>query len=416
MNNDFFTVNRKKVMNEVMDNSITVLFAGRTIYKSGDEEYEFIANKNFTYLTGITRENIVLVLSKIDGKVNEMLFIERPDPVMARWVGEKLSAEEAEKLSGITDIRFIESMNSDLALLLNRYAINTIYLDLERQEWDIPLTLAQRFSKKINEKYPYIKINNIYNNISKLRMIKDEQEINTMRDAISITKKGIYNMMENMKPGMMECEIEAYFDFVLNSAGVKDRAFKTIAASGKNATVLHYSENNCKTKNGDLILFDLGGCYNNYNADISRTLPINGKFSERQKEIYKKVLRTNELIIATAKPGVTMAELNKLAIDSLTEGCRELGILENPDEITKYYFHSIGHGLGSDTHDVGPRNFVLQPGMVITDEPGLYIEQEGIGVRIEDDLLITENGCEVLTKDVMKSVEDIEAYMEKFNK
>lgn len=413
MKKNFFENNRKKLMEQVPDNSITILFSGRSIYKSGDETYDFVGNKNFGYLTGINRENIILLMNKINGKVNEILFIERPDPIMARWVGEKLPSKEAEKLSGIKDIRFLEDMESTMASMINRFDIDLLFLDLERQEWDIPYTISQTFAKNTIEKYPYMSVKNIYSYICKLRMIKSQDEVEVIKDAIEITKKGIDSIMNNLKPGIMEYEIESYFDFVLNSAGVKDRAFKTIAASGKNATVLHYSENNCKTKTNDLILFDLGAGYNNYNADISRTFPVNGKFTKRQKEVYNKVLQTNELIIASAKPGVSMAELNKIAIDSLTEGCRELGILNNENEITKYYFHSIGHPLGADTHDVGPRNFVLEPGMVITDEPGLYIEEEGIGVRIEDDLLITENGCEVLSKDIIKTVEDIETFMKK---
>lgn len=416
MKKDFFIRKRKQLMSEVDDNSITLLFAGRTLYKSADEEYDFVSNRNFTYMTGITSPNIVLMMTKINGEVNETLFIERPDPIMARWVGEKLSDKEAEELSGIEDIRFVESRNSDIASIISRYGIDSIYLDLERQEWDIPQTVSEVFAKEFHEKYSYVKVKNIYDKICRMRMVKDEEEIQTIREAIAITKKGIDKMMENMKPGMMECEIEAYFDFVLNGADVKERAFKTIAASGKNATVLHYSDNNCRTKDNELILFDLGGCYKNYNADISRTFPLNGKFTERQKEVYNKVLRTNELIAASAKPGVSTKELNKIAIDSLTQGCRELGILKNPDEIKKYYFHSIGHPLGMDTHDVGPWNYVLEPGMVITNEPGLYIEEEGIGVRIEDDLLITKDGCEVLTKDSIKTVEDIEEYMRKYNK
>ena len=232
-----------------------------------------------------------------------------------------------------------------------------------------------------------------------------------MKKAIEITQEGIENMIDNIKPGMMEYEIEAYFDFTLKKNGIYEKAFKTIAASGKNATILHYVENNCRAEDGDLILFDLGAQYKYYNADISRTFPVNGKFTERQKQIYNVVLKAKEAVEEAARPGLPYKELNEIAKKVLTEGCKELGLIRDDKELVKYYFHSVSHYLGLDAHDIGIYNTVLKPGMVITNEPGLYIEEEGIGIRIEDDLLITEDGCENLSKDILKTVEEIEDYM-----
>ena len=206
--------------------------------------------------------------------------------------------------------------------------------------------------------------------------------------------------------------IEAYFDFNCKSKGVKDLAFNTIAATGKNATVLHYVDNNAEMKDGDLILFDLGAQYKYYNANISRTFPVSGKFTARQKEVYNAVLKVNEEIIKTIKPGITTAELNAKANDLLGEACVSLGLLEDKKDFRKYYFHSIGHSLGLDTHDVIiDRNFTFEPGMVYTVEPGLYIPEESIGIRIEDDILVTEDGSINLTKDMIKTVEEIEDFM-----
>ena len=223
--------------------------------------------------------------------------------------------------------------------------------------------------------------------------------------------------MKNSKEGIKEYELEAYFDFVCKKNGVKDLAFKTIAAAGKNATVLHYVNNDSQLKHGDLILFDLGAQYKYYNADISRTFPVSGKFTERQKEVYNAVLRVNERVIKEMKPGISFLELNKKAKEWIAEECISLGIIKNKEEVSRYYYHSIGHSLGMDTHDIEleNRNVIFQPGMIYTVEPGIYIEEEGIGIRIEDDVLITEEGNEVLTKKMIKTVDEIEEFMNNKN-
>ena len=405
--------NRKRLEEKLEDNSILLLFAGTAPYKSADELYQFIPNRNFYYLTGIDESKVILLISKIDGKTSEKLFIERLDPVMAKWVGATITEEEAIETSGIDNIEYLDKFERTIGSILSRSRIEKIYLDLERQELRTSMTEAQEFAKMINEKYPYIQIKNIYYDIASLRMLKSEEEIERIRKAIEITNEGIMNMLHNIKPGMMEYEIEAYFDFTLKKNGITNKAFETIAASGKNATILHYSDNNCKAEDGDLILFDLGAQYKYYNGDISRTFPVNGKFTERQKQIYNIVLKAQKAVEDAAKPGLPFKELNEIAKKVLAEGCKELGLIKEDKEVSKYYFHGVSHYLGADTHDVGMYNVELKPGMVITNEPGLYIEEEGIGIRIEDDLLITENGCENLSKYIIKTVEEIEATMNK---
>ena len=219
--------------------------------------------------------------------------------------------------------------------------------------------------------------------------------------------------MKNCKVGMKEYEVEAYFDFVCKSNGVKDFAFKTIAAAGKNATILHYVDNNSDIKDGDLILFDLGAQYNYYNGDISRTFPVNGRFSNRQKEVYNAVLRVNEKVINEIRPGVRFLDLNKKAKEWIAEECINLGLIKDREDVSNYYWHSIGHSLGLDTHDIegNNRDVILQEGMVWTVEPGIYIEEEGIGIRIEDDVVVTSQGVEVLTMDMSLSVEVFEECM-----
>ncbi|MBU5293039.1 aminopeptidase P family protein [Anaerosalibacter bizertensis] len=411
MDKEFFMKNRKELGKALEDNSILLLFAGTAPYKSADEQYQFAPNRNFYYLTGIDREKIILLISKIDGDISEKIFVERPDPVMARWIGARMTAEEAKEVSGVENIDYLDKFEETIGSILERNRIEKLYLDLERQEIRAAITDPQYFAKMINERYPYIEIKNAYYHIAKLRVIKSDEEIQLMKKAIEITQEGIENMIDNIKPGMMEYEIEAYFDFTLKKNGIYEKAFKTIAASGKNATILHYVENNCRAEDGDLILFDLGAQYKYYNADISRTFPVNGKFTERQKQVYNVVLKAKEAVEEAARPGLPYKELNEIAKKVLTEGCKELGLIRDDKELVKYYFHSVSHYLGLDAHDIGIYNTVLKPGMVITNEPGLYIEEEGIGIRIEDDLLITEDGCENLSKDILKTVEEIEDYM-----
>ena len=411
MKSDFFVKNRSKLGEIMKADSIAVFFAGRAPYKSADDMYAFTPNRNFYYLSGIEEEKVILMMWKLGDKLSECLFIEERDEVMAKWVGETISVEQAESNSGIDDIRYLKDFNGDLGSLMNIYGIEEIYLDLERQETDIPASRSQEFANAMLSKYPYVKINNVYKEIAKLRTIKCKEEVDIIRKAIDITYEGIKSIWKNAIPGMMEYEIEAYFNFELNKKGVKEFAFDTIAASGKNATVLHYSSNNTKTQDNELMLLDLGAQYQLYNADISRTFPLNGKFTERQKQVYNIVLKANEEVMKAVKPGVTLMELQNLCKSILAEGCKSIGLIKEDSELSKYYFHGVSHPLGLDTHDVGSRGMKLEAGMIITDEPGLYIEEEGIGIRIEDDILVTENGYENLSQSIIKSVEDIESFM-----
>ncbi len=415
MNKKFFTVNRQKLNNVLSDNSITIFFAGQSPYKSADEKYPFTPNRNFYYLTGIDEEKIIMMMVNVDGKISEMIFIPESDPVMAKWIGETITEDEVKEVSGIEDIRFLKDFESSVASYFDRFNMENLYLDLERQEFNIMQTQSQNFARDIIKRYPYIRVKNIYHDMALLRTIKREEEIELIKKAIDITYDGIKEMWSNAKPGMKEYEVEAYFNYILKKNGVKDFAFPTIAATGKNATILHYVDNNTKTKDGELMLLDLGAQYKYYNGDISRTFPISGKFTDRQKEVYNIVLEANETVMKAVKPGITTSELQDITKRVLADGCKRIGLIKEDSELDRYYFHGVAHPLGLDTHDVGPRNIELESGMVITDEPGLYIEEEGIGVRIEDDILVTENGYVNLSAHIIKSVEEIEEFMSKNN-
>lgn len=401
---------REKIFETIEEDSILILYSGQSPVKSGDETYNFTPDRNFYYFTNLDIEKSFFVIQKSESKYVEKLFIQRNNPQLARWVGENPSKEHCSQISGIKveDILYLDEFEGYIENVLSRTNIENIYLYLKKpilQKESMELKIAQ----EIQNKLPFLNVKDIAKKISELRTIKDEEEINNIKKAIEITKEGIMNLITNSKPGMYEYELEAYFDFTLRKKGVKDFAFKPIVASGKNSTILHYSSNNSQTQEGDLVLLDLGAQYNYYSGDISRTFPINGKFTERQKEIYSIVLFTMKKVESSAKPGTTLFELNEIAKKSLSEGCKKIGLITSEEELQKYYFHSVSHFLGLDTHDVGNKHIQLKPGMVITNEPGLYIEEEEIGIRIEDDLLITEGGCENLSKDIPKEIEEIES-------
>ena len=244
-----------------------------------------------------------------------------------------------------------------------------------------------------------------------LREQKDAEEIESIRKALDITRQGLEFVMKNLKPGMMEYQVQADFEYTCRRLGAKRQAFPTIAGSGINGCMMHYGTNHCEVQDGTLILLDLGAKYENYCSDITRTYPANGKFSPRQREIYELVLKANKAVAAAAKPGITTKDLNDVACKVLGEGLVAMGMIEDVSEVGKYYMHGVSHPIGIDVHDISLAGDVLQPGWVISDEPGLYIDEEAIGIRIEDDLLITEDGCEVLSKDIIKEPDEIEAFM-----
>ena len=413
MNKDIYINNRNKLMETIEEDSIVILFAGKAPKKTGDELYEFTPNRNFYYLTGIQEQEHIVVLLKSNETISETLFLKDIDLDAEMWNGKTLRDNEAKEISGIEEVSYMKEFSSYIHRAINGSENIKLYLDLSREAIDEPDSEANIVARQIRNKYPQVIIKNLSSKIALLRIIKSQEEIEQMKKAIEITIEGVKALMKNAKPGMKEYELEAYFDFECKTKGAKDYAFKTIAAAGKNATILHYAENNSEIKDGELILFDLGAQWNLYNADITRTFPVNGKFTDRQKEVYEAVLRVNKAVIEKIKPGLNYKELNAWATDLIAEECIKLGIINDKNEVRKYYWHSIGHSLGLDTHDLEPqgRNFTFAEGMVFTVEPGIYIGEENIGIRIEDDVLVTKDGCEVLTKEMIKEVNEIEKFM-----
>lgn len=415
---DIYQDRRMRLMDAVRGPGLTILFSGKAPMRSADEAYPFVVDRSFYYLTGLDRENMVLVLQKDhNDMIRESIYIEPYDEALAKWVGGRMRAEEVTEISGIWDVNDLQDLPGFVGSFLENYrgmGRSRIYLDLWRYEESQTDTQSHLFAAWIQKKYPAVKINEIYGALAELRSRKDSRELAKMRKAIDMTNHAIVAMMQYAKPGMNETELEGAFDFALMKQGCREKAFPTICAAGKRATTLHYCDNNHVAEDGQLVQLDLGAACDHYCADISRAFPVNGKFTDRQKEIYNTVLEAQRIVIEKAKPGMTMRDLNKLVLDYYETRMEDLGLGKNGKTVEDYYYHSVTHSLGLDCHDICTlRQRTLQPGMVITDEPGLYIEEEGIGIRIEDDLLVTEDGVEVLSKDIPKTIEEIEAIMKK---
>ena len=329
MNKNIYKFNRDNLLDKIKDNSIVILFAGKAIQKTGDQTYPFTPNRNFYYLTGIKEEDHILVMTKINGVKSSKLYIKDIDLEMEKWVGKSIRKEEAEEIAAVDEVKFKSQFDGDIHGMITMKEEINLYLDLERMSANREGTISHRFANEITTKYPQVRINNVYSKIGELRLKKSQEEVDKIKKAIEITKSGIEKLMSEARVGMKEYELEAYFDFNCKVKGATGLAFTTIAAAGENATTLHYVDNNCELKENDLILFDLGAEYNCYNADISRTFPVNGKFTERQKEVYNAVLRVNEEIINLIKPGMKYKDVNEKATELIAEECIKLGLIKD---------------------------------------------------------------------------------------
>ena len=409
---------RKQLLENKKENTAVVIFSGSAPMKSQDEAYPFSVDRNFFYLTGIERENMILVMRKnYLGEYSEVLYIEPYDEVLAKWVGGRMRGAEATAVSGVETIadvgEFPDRLNSIVEYSRGLGKL-TFCLDLWRYHKDQADTPAHTLAATLQSKYPAVAIEDINGDMAAMRAVKDEKELSFMRQAQEHTRIAIEEMMRYAKPGMNERELEGAFDFALMKQGVRDHAFHSIFAGGKRATTLHYGENDQVVNDGEMVLIDLGSAYGNYCADISRTFPINGKFTDRQKELYNTVLEAQKIVIANAKPGLTTRDLNQMVIDYYETRLDDLGLRKDGKTVRDYYYHGVSHQLGLDTHDIcTERERTLKPGMVITVEPGLYVEDESIGIRIVNDVVITENGCEDLSAAFPRTAEEIEAIMAK---
>ncbi len=411
-----YAARRSKLFEKLEEGSAMLIYAGVAKSSSADETYPFEVNRNFYYLTGIEQENSALLLIKSEGEFKEFLFIDPYNPAKEKWYGKKLEVAEARAISGVHNVLLTTALTAKLDTILNdkrmEYGrISALYLDLEKELKIAEQTSTNDFKNALLTVYPEIEIKDVYPLIIRLRMVKSKAEVDEFRRAIEITALGIQAVMAKARSGLHEYELADEFLKVINDeSGYQGLSFNTIMASGIHSTILHYPKPLDRIKKGDMLLMDLGARNHYYCADISRTIPVEGKFTEQQKMIYSIVLGCNKAIANYARPGVTIAELQSRTKEYLASELVSKGLLEKKQDITKYYFHSVSHHIGLDTHDPSERDLPLEEGNIISNEPGLYMPELGFGVRIEDDLLITKKGCEVLSEDIIKSVEDIERF------
>jgi len=406
-----YSNNRIKAKQWLKEGDMMILLAGNSVKSSADDTYDYRVDNNFYYFTGLNREAFVLVMYKIKSAFKTMLFIEKPNETVEKWFGRKLSKEAAKTTSGIEDVKYLDDFKPWLVKMLTDGNVNTVLLDLEKLGFDEEDSEAHRFSNVLKNKFPHINIGSFHPFMCEQRMIKAPYEIELTRKAIALTHLGLDAILKVLKPTMYEYQLDATFKYTIAMNGAQGVAFPTIAASGENGVILHYIENDQKLKAGELVLLDLGAKYQGYCGDITRTYPVSGKFTERQKQIYQIVLDAQRATIEAMKPGTPFEKLNEVCKTTLLKGLKAIGLITKDDALAKYYYHGVSHHLGLNVHDISNREMALQPGMILTVEPGLYIAEEHIGIRIEDDVLITDEGNEVLSMAIPKEINDIEAIM-----
>ena len=406
---------RERLFASMKENSALILFSGVEKLCSEDEVYPFKSNRNFFYLTQINQDHCAIIMVKGIGEKKTYLFIDEYNEVKEKWTGKRLSFEEAQYYSDIKSVYSMNTLDAMMEMILaqagNQYGhISTLYVDQAPE-----LKIDKAFStldyiEVIKGKYPHVEIENAYPLVRDLRMVKTPEEIENITKAIEMTNNGICQLILNMKPGLYEYDLADMFEFYGRSHDRHPLAFSTIVAAGGSAICLHHpvEQQDVLIKENQLVLFDLGFSHNGYSADISRTYPINGKYEGNQRLIYQVVLECNKAVIEFIQPGKTIADLQEFAKEFLKRKCVEMNLIREDEDIVKYYYHNVSHHLGLDTHDASVREKPLENGNVITVEPGLYFANLGIGVRIEDDVLIEDGKAVVLSRNIAKEINDIE--------
>ena len=423
INNALFTKNRQRFVQEMKPNSIAIFNSNDEMPSNGDALYRFLQNSDLYWLTGIEQEDTMVVLypDNPDTKYREVLVLVRPNEAKEKWDGKRLRAEEGKAISGIEKIVWLDALPALLQVWI--HSADTIYLNTnENDRKSSPVqTRDYRYIQEIQQQYPLHRFERSAKILRKLRAIKTAEEIAVIQQAIDITEKAFRRLLQFIKPGVMEYEIEAEImhEFLRNRA--RGEAYGSIIASGDRARTLHYVFNNEECKDGELILMDFGALYGGYAADLTRTVPVNGKFTPRQKEVYNACLHLHNYCKSILKPGITLMEYHEKVGDEATDQFIKLGLIteedvQNEDKdnraYRKYLYHGISHHLGVDVHDLGTKTEPLQPGMLLTVEPGIYIEEEQMGIRIENNVWITEDGNKDLMKNIPVTAEEIEALME----
>jgi Xaa-Pro aminopeptidase len=418
----FFELNRLKLAKCLKKKSVAILHSNDEMPRNGDQYFPYRQNSDLFYLTGIDQEKTILVICP-DHPIprnREILFIIKPNLQFETWYGKRLTKSEATGISGIQTVIWTEDFESALVDLV--YYSENIYLNQYESTKFISEVESRdaRFAQKTKFTYPMHKYERLSPILTNLRLIKEPEEINVMSHACRITEKAFRRVLKYVKPGVYEFEVEAEISHEFRRNAAQGHAYHPIIASGENACILHYIKNQNVCKDGDLLLLDFGAEFANYAADCTRTVPVNGQFTKRQKQLYNAVLTVFNKAKAMMVKGTTIALINKQVCKFFEEEHVKLGLysmedlhrqdLEEP-LYSKYFMHGISHFLGLDVHDAGNRFLTLEPGMILTCEPGIYIQEEGVGIRIENDILITEEEPIDLMHQIPVEAEEIEEIM-----
>ena len=424
LNPEIFVQNRKRFIARMEKNAIAIFNSNDELPANGDALHRFKQNSDIIWLSGIEQEDSMIILfpDNPDPKFREVLVLVRPNELKEKWDGHRLRIEEAQAISGIQTIVWLDVLDGMLQPWI--HLADTIYLNSNENDRKANLVPVRdyRFAREMKRRYPLHNYKRSAKILKDLRSIKTALEVEVMQKAMDITDQTFRRLLQKIKPGIMEYEIEAEIFHSFLSQRATGQAYGSIIASGDRARVLHYVENSRECKDGELILMDFGAEYGNYCADLTRTVPVNGKFSRRQKTVYNACLHLHHYAAGILKPGISIVDYTEKVGDEATVVFQKIGLLKKSDiknedhenrAYRKYLDHGISHHLGIDVHDLGTRTEPIKPGMVFTIEPGIYIEEEQMGVRIENNFWITRNGNKDLMKNIPITVEEIEALMKR---
>lgn len=424
LNPKIFIENRKRFVKAMQPNSIAIFNSNDEVPSNGDALYRFQQNSDLYWLCGIEQEDTMVILFPDcpDPKYKEVLVLVRPNELKEKWDGKRLRAAEATALCGMQTIVWLDSLDALLQQWI--HTADTIYLNTnenDRKGSQLE-TRDYRYAQDMKRRYPLHQYERSAKIMRSLRAVKLKYEVEAMQVAIDITEKTFRRLLQFIKPGVMEYEIEAELvhEFLRNRA--RGEAYGSIIASGDRARTLHYVFNNEECKDGELVLMDFGANYGGYAADLTRTVPVSGKFTKRQKEVYNACLHLHNHAKSLLKPGIKIVDYHELVGDEATKTFLKIGLLKKEDiknedpanrAYRKYLYHGISHHLGIDVHDLGPKTEPLKEGMVLTVEPGIYIEEEQMGIRIENNVWITKTGNIDLMKNIPVEADEIERLMKK---
>ncbi|HEX7756856.1 MAG TPA: Xaa-Pro aminopeptidase [Niabella sp.] len=423
LNPAIFIKNRKRFIDKMEKNSIAIFLANDEMPENGDALYKYKPNSSIFWLSGITQENTMVILypDHPDPKYREVLFLVRPNELKEKWDGRRLRSQEATAISGMKTVVWTDTLEGLLQGWI--HSAQNIYLDTnenDRKGSSIE-TRHYRYISELQARYPLHRYLRAAPVMKELRAVKTPEEVEVIRKAIAVTETTFRRLLQFIKPGVWEFEIEAEIVHSFLSNRATREGYSSIIASGDNARVLHYISNDQQCKDGDLILMDFGAEYGGYNADLTRTVPVNGRFTKRQRAVYDACLSIHRYCASVLKPGITIAGYHEKVGDQATKEFIKLGLLTKADvknedpanrAYRKYLYHGISHHLGIDVHDLAPNFYTpLKAGMVLTIEPGIYIEEEQMGIRIENNFLLTRSGNTDLMKTMPIEADDIEQLM-----